>query len=220
MSEIDLEQAFNNTKILRLPRQKIFTFWETNFQYHIVSPHETEGTSLVSHGDFQCSRPMIVSGQEPLEKRFSGFDEQAQIFARSSYEDLAYRLIQLGYSFKNNFKIEEQVHLTNKETLKNLLQDSSIDKQNSAILYTQAGYEHIGLMRAAFEMILRSAPNNISQMQERGMFASQEERIHSEIEILFYEAENLGMNKKVLGKKLQEYGVFEQYEERFLRLFK
>lgn len=219
MDQIDLEEAFNKTKILRLPRQKIFTFWETNFQYYIVSPHEVEGTSLVSHGGFQCSRPVIVSKQEPFENKFLGFDELAQKFARSSYQDLAYRLIQLGYTFKNDFRSEEQVHLSNKETLKNLLEDNSIDKQSNAILYTQSGYEHIGLMRAAFEMILRSAPNNVSQMQERGMLASQEERIHTEIEILFYEVENMGLSKKVLGKKLQEYGVFEQYEERFLRLF-
>lgn len=229
MSDSDssnFEHAMKKTKIIRLPQQKIFTFWETSFEYRIIS-FVTQGSlqtnanhSSISYGNFQCAKPVIVTRQEDLEKKFPGFDEEARHFAHDRYEQLTNRLVSLGYHFQNTFKEQTSSALPPAETVDQLLKDSSIDKQTTAIILTEVGYEHIGLIRAAMEMIMRSAPNNFLQLQEHGLLDSEEERRRSEIEILFYEAENMGLSKEKLGKKLQQYDLFEEYEERFFKLFR
>lgn len=223
---INFEHAMQKTKIVRLPQQKIFTFWETSFSYRIVSsaPAGEEPTnqnhSVVSSGNFQCAKPIIITRQEEFEQKFPGFDEVARQFANERYEQLTNRLVSLGYHFQNSFEKQSSSSLSADDTLDQLLKDSSIDKQTTAIILTESGYEHIGLVRAAMEMIMRSAPNNFLQLQEHGLLDSEEDRRRSEIEILFYEAENMGLSKEKLGKKLQQYGLFEEYEDRFFKLFR
>ena len=57
-------------------------------------------------------------------------------------------------------------------------------------------------------------------LEERGFFKTTEERINEEIEFLFSEAQTNKAYIKELADRLQEYGLFEKYEDRFFKLVK
>lgn len=212
-----LQEALLKTRVLRLPKQRIFTFWDTQFQYHIVSKNSEE-TSLIKSGSFSCTRPVILNPTD-AEEHFQGFDNSSRRFAQEHYKHLTRRLINLGYRFENRFEKENLLQENIKLALERLLDDSSLDNKTSVIIQTEKDFEQLGLIRAAMEMILRSLPQNFRELKEHGLLDDEQQRHRSEIEILFYEAEHMGIHKKELGKRLQAYGLFEEYEERFFKLF-
>jgi len=77
-------------------------------------------------------------------------------------------------------------------------------------------------MRFTLDEASRSFPTNLRDLERRGAFAPegpQGSRRRAEIESLFSRARGDAGARESLGRKLREYGLFEEYEERFLQLF-
>ena len=106
---------------------------------------------------------------------------------------------------------------TRKHILDMLLSENE-KKTDVAILLAPERNWSLSLLKLAFEVVNNSYRTNVVDLQERGYFRSEQERQNSEIELLFEEA---ALHKEViseLGEKLQEFNLFEQYEDRFFML--
>ena len=150
---------------------------------------------------------------------FKGFSDDAIEFARQEYQSAFAKLKGLGYQFKNEFQSEEFYDLALEQLLDNISSQSNEDTlKSTAILSCPNDLWNFSLLKVSFDIIAKSAPTNFQDLSERGFFTSDEEKQKQEIEVLFSEAQNNSRYIKELGNKLQKYGLFAEYEERFFQL--
>lgn len=203
------------TNILRAPKKKIFTFGDTDFDYLIVSKQENQ--SIVRKGNLNCGKPILIT-PESLLNTLQGFSEDAVRFAESEFAKIISKLRGLGYQFKNELKNREVYNRPVEEMLDSLMKDSSIEHNNSAIITAPDDIWALSLLKVSFEIVNNSFSGNIQDLEDRDMFRSDAEKKREEIETLFAEAKENKAYIKELGKKLQDYELFSEYEDRFFSL--
>ncbi len=217
MNEKDLIRALRLTKIIRRPVQKIFTFWDTEFEYTIVSAGE-QG-SVLRHGKLVCQKPVIIT-PETLRENFSGFSPEALKLFERDHPELFQRLRGMGYQVTNSLRQREEYSLEVDVLLERVRSQMPAENPQLALLLTPDDLWMFGILKLTAEVIRKSAPGNYRDFDERGYFRTEEERQREEIEILFAEARENPNYIKELGDTLQRYGLFEQYEDRFFSLLK
>jgi hypothetical protein len=77
-------------------------------------------------------------------------------------------------------------------------------------------------MKFTLDEASRSFPGHVQDLERRGMFdadGGEGGRRRREIEALFRDAERDRAAVEALKVKLREYGLFGEYEDRFLALF-
>ena len=70
---------------------------------------------------------------------------------------------------------------------------------------------------------MASFSDNIRELDEHGFFDTPESDLDArkkEIEKLFHSARRNRASVPVLGRKLHQYGLFKEYEDKFFRLLK
>jgi hypothetical protein len=203
------------TKIIKVPQRKIFTFGDTSFDYLVVSGVNEK--SILRKGSLNCSKPTILTA-ERLMKLFEGFSEDAIQFAEEKYANILSKLRGLGYQFQNNLKQKEEYSLTIEEVIQNILKEQTSEEKNVALVSAPNDIWNVGLVKVSFEIIGNSFSGNMQDLEDRGYFQTTEEKQKIEIETLFQEASENRSYIDELARKLQEYGMFEEYEARFFAL--
>ena len=105
------------------------------------------------------------------------------------------------------------------DRIKNSLDTSEVS-QAAVILCPDASWQ-LALMKFILEQSLKAFPTNVRDLNRRGLFdpeAKERDRTRREIEHLFADATSSPQAREALGKKLQEYGLFEEYQDRFFSL--
>ena len=214
MNKKNINRALFLTKVIKLPVKKIFTFWDTRFPY-IIASGIGEDETVIRSGNLLCEKPAFwVPGSH--EEGLHGFSKEAVEFMHSQFRTELNKLLVMGYQFKNNFESMHTVSLSLSSAIENiLLQHSNGD---TAIFTTPDDIWSFGLIKTSFEIMENSFAQNLLDLKERGYLKSEQQKRVDEIEILFEEAENNTIYIKELGNKLQEYGLYEEYESRFYTL--
>lgn len=174
MSFSDFEQeemffeAWQSVAIVRPVHYSLFTFGETVLPYYLVCGNR-EGTDPLSvrQGDVRIKRPMILTA-ENAQPEFHNF------FESSEEEGFAEFLLARTAKFSNlkflNQSRQQQVVYDS--------MDAAVDKINRrldddeedrvAILTAPENLAGIAVLRYAAERVLKSAPDNIQELRERG----------------------------------------------------
>jgi len=219
-----IQSFLNQTEILRSPKRGLSTFGATRIVYHLISPADgLANKTRLREGTVVSEKPKILT-PESLAQRFEGFGEEAGEFSKwlnSSYRDL---LRILEYNFKNKdlaTRIISESPKTVAERIKAEL-DFSEDAGQAVIRCPDAAWS-LALMKFTLDEAARSFPTHVRDLDRRGLFdpqAHQQTRQRKEIEELFSEAASGSGKLKILGEKLREYGLFDEYEDRYLSFFK
>ncbi|MDH4201025.1 MAG: hypothetical protein OEV66_11705 [Spirochaetia bacterium] len=214
----NFQRILNLTSILRYPKQKIYTFWETMFDYKVVSP-DKEGGAILRYGKLRCNKPAIIT-PETFATIFQGFSNEAVEFASGEYSEMLSQVKTLGYQIFHEFKGEEKYA----DNARNLAERLNNEIENSdkitAVLMSPNDLWGSALMKVMFEVIHKSFRGNIHDLKERGFFMSEEERQKKEIEVLFSEAKSDSQYINELADRLKEYDLFETYEDLFFQFFR
>lgn len=202
------------TKVHMRPRQKIFSFWDTKFDYYILSPSGAQ--TVLRQGLLVCTKPDIIN---PFDRDglFEGFSQAAQSTAEDLFQDFLQHIRVLGYKFKNELQSEKTFTKEHAALLDDIKINQS-DNHNVCILTSPDDLWMSGLAKASIEIVRRSVKTNIMDFEERGYFLSEEEKVSRHVEILFEEAKSNRAYIKDLADYLKENGLFEEYEDRFFRL--
>ena len=208
------------TNVIVAPKEKIATFWTTKFKYYVVS-HINSSNSVLRTGIISCSQPTIITPNTFLET-FKGFSSEDIRFAEQISGREIEKIKILGYQFKNRLETKKNLGSSAIDVVRSIKKQEAKHLNNIAIISTPNDVWSLALTKFAMEIIFKSFHGNVRDLEERGFFMTDMEKRESEIEILF---EDIKKTKKKelfnkLGRKLQEYGLFEQYEERFFKLFK
>lgn len=211
------------TRVIRSPSRALSTFGATVIPYHLVSPVEDlENKTRLRQGTVRSQKPQILTA-ESLSQRFEGFGDEAREFGQwlsSSYGEL---LRALEYNFKNEGSgarvVSEKPRAVAERIAAEL--DGSGRRDQAVILCPDAAWS-LALMRLSLDETAKSFPVNVRDLERRGMFdpaGREESRRRREIEALFSSSGSSPAAREALGRKLREYGLFAEYEDRFLGLF-
>lgn len=216
----NINQIINNTRILRLPEHRLATFGITRIYYYFMSSIGAEKTK-VREGTVISQRPKIIAPEE-YENIFEGFGKQASKYAQAIFQLTGADFRILEYRFKNDSNEVNTVNEPFSIVLKKI--NNRIDKKEdklSAIIKGLDSAWQLSLMKFIVDITVKSSSSNITELEEKGMFnpaTTNNRKIMNEIEKLFCEAAGNRSKIRELGQKLKQYGLFEEYEDRFFAL--
>jgi len=224
-----IKYAMLNTQVLRFPQQKLATFGITNINYYIITdpiinelvPSDT-GDLIVREGKVIAEKPQIITSCY-LKNLFPGF-EHGEEYSQYVRENTDMNDPGLLYRYRNEFKKMEVVSSTLESVLERL--EKTLDEKGDNLSTIIKGVNRcwdISLMKFIFELTTSSLINNIKDLNRRGLLTIDKGGLPGEarvkIENLFRDVKNGKADPSVLKKELDCWGVFREYENRFLDLF-
>jgi hypothetical protein len=218
-----IERLLARTEILRAPAHRLATFGATRIDYHVISDADgLHDRARLREGTVVSSRPKILT-PDSFKERFEGFGDEAAEFARwvsTSYRDL---LRALEYNFRNQGLAARVLSDKPRVVAERMIADfEARGSSDQAVILCPDGAWSLALMKFTMDEAARSFPGHVRDLERRGMFApdgGEGGRRRLEIEALFKDAERDRSAVEPLKRKLREYGLLEEYEDRFLALF-
>ena len=223
MAHDPIEKLLARTEILRSPTHRLATFGATRIAYHVISDADgLPDRARLREGAIVSSRPQILT-PDAFKERFEGFGDDAAEFARwvsTSYRDL---LRALEYNFRNQGLAARVLRDAPRVVAERMIADFDArgSSDQAVILCPDAAWS-LALMKFTMDEAARSIPGHVRDLERRGMFApdrGEGDRRRREIEALFKDARRDRSAVETLKRKLREYGLLEEYEDRFLGLF-
>lgn len=223
MDKDAIARLLAGTAVLRAPSRRLATFGATRIDYRLISSvDDLPDRTRVREGVVVSAKPAILT-PEALKERFEGFGDDAAEFARwaqSAYRDL---LRALEYNFRNQGQAVRVVHDKPASVAERMLADLDARdvKDQAVIACPDAGWP-LALMKFTLDEAARSFPGHVQDLERRGRFDADGgagRRRRAEIDGLFGAARSNPAAREELGRKLREYGLFAEYEDRFLSLF-
>lgn len=224
MEPAAIRKLLARTEVLRFPARRLATFGATRVDYHLISSADGQrNRTRLREGSVVSERPRILT-PESFKERFEGFGDDASEFARwveSSYRDL---LRALEYNFRNQGQSARVVGGAPKLVAERMLADlDSRGVRDRAVIRCPDGAWPLALMKFTMDEAARSFPGHVKDLERRGMFSpdrGEGDRRRREIEALFRDAADSPAARESLGRRLKDYGLFAEYEDRFLALYR
>ncbi len=225
-----IEQAVKNTEIIRAPKQNLYTFGTTNIYYYLITePAYSEimnsvSETVIREGRVIAERPKIVTPY--YLSNLEGFSPEARRYFQALIEEFGERSIHgLVYSYRNEPKELNIVSDSLRSVVDKLNEEiDQRDNKLAAIIKGEDTLWDVSLMKFIFEITRTSAPHNYRQLETRGLLemdsrgtpAGAREKINE----LFEQVTNGEREPGELREELERWGLFEEYEDRFLSLFR
>ena len=165
------QQAWEAVRIARPVAYSLFTFGTSDLPYFLVTTAESpERLVTIRRGDVRITRPLIIT-PDNLHPEFRNFFENdaegglAEFFMRrtAAFSNLQFEN-QHGPSKIVTDSVEEAVAKLNRQ-----LDEQEEDRV--AILSAPAELAGFAAFRYAAERVLRSAPDNLNELRERGFLS-------------------------------------------------
>jgi len=236
-----IRYVFEHTEILRRPKQLISTFGSSVIHYYVLTePVYSEFTksgpeTVVREGRVSWYKPKLLTPTYIF--RIEGFSKEA----RKAFETLAYEYPDLAgilYRFKVNKELDEMNFISGPLLTVAEKINKEIDKKGDSLCAVIKGVGDlwdVSLSKFILDMMVRSVYlAQIPDFKRKGfvginqigqtIIAKDNYGIplaaREEIEKLFKLVEKGDLDPVKLKEELDNWGLFEQYQDRFFSLFK
>lgn len=220
----DFWYAVNNTEIVMTPSRHLETFGSTILHYHLISElMDSVDQVRVREGRMNASQPKIITPEAYSSTFLEGFGEEATRYLewlREHERDI--HILQYGYQLRQESFSEHIVS----DNVRNVVDrvKTSVEQSGDPLGAVVVGVDEpwdVCLVKLFWEVIRKSASTNVQQMQKRRLFDNAggvPRGVRDDIDCDFLAAGRDASRIAPLGKKLQEYGLFEEYQDRFFSL--
>jgi hypothetical protein len=226
---LDIINTARKTVVLRQPRNVLSTFGTTRIHYFLLTDPIYQG--LIDKSDDTILREGYVHAEKPriitpfyLKNIFDGF-EHGNEYSQSLIDAFGPFEPGILYNYRNDFKDMTVITTPLQDTFERINDDlEKEDDPFSAIIKGDGRLWDVSLMIFIYSLTGRSVASNLSELHSLGLLAidrsgvSQESRLH--IESLFREVETGKADPALLKRELDAWGIFPEYEDRFLNCFK
>jgi hypothetical protein len=223
-----IREAVKHTEILRPPKRSLATFGTTNLYYYLVTEPayaelvETASETVVREGRVIAERPRIVTPY--YLSHLEGFSSEARKYFEALINTHGPNVPGLFYTYKNEPKELNIVSDTLQAVVDKI--NTDIDKRGDPLASIIRGQDElwdVSLMKFIYEMTRSSITDNLTQMGRRGLLDIDAGGIPADVRIriekLFESAHKGEIEPRELKDELDRWGVFDDYEDRFLALF-
>ena len=220
----DFWYAVNNTEVVLMPSRHLETFGTTVLHYHMLSElMDSVDQVRVREGRMRASRPQIITPEAYANTFLEGFGEEARRYVDWLKEhEKQVRILQYGYRLAQESFSEHVVSDNLKAVLERVR--TEVKGRNNPLSAVIVGVDDpwdVCLVKLFWEVIQNSAKTNIQQLEQRHMFDESEgvpKGIRDEIEKAFLAASKAPSLINALAHRLQTYGLFGEYQDRFFSL--
>lgn len=222
----DFWYAVNHTEIVHMPARRLETFGSTVINYHMISElMDTVNQTRVREGRIQAYRPQIITPLSYANNLLEGFGQEAEKYVewlREHAQDM--HILRYGFAIR---KEETNVHIITdsvKAVTGRVCEDAKIkDDPLAAIVVGVEQPWEVCLLKLMVEVIRNSAPGNVREFERHRLLENVNgapKAVRDELEADFAAAGRDARLVKALGRKLRQYGLFQEYEDRFFALVK
>lgn len=226
----DIRNIVENTRVVRPPKQLLATFGTTIVEYYVVTEPSYAGLpgagdqeeSVVRTGKVTSQRPQLVTPFY-LMNLFQGF-EHGQEYARYLRATYGQDAPGLMYAYKQE-PTETEVVSDRPEIVAGRIADK-LNRDGASMSVVIQGVDQfwdVSLAHFIHALTVGSVPQNAAEMAQRGMLNT-DGRVPSgarqKIDAMFSGVKNGDVEASELKSELDRWGLFEEYEDRFLNLFR
>ena len=224
-----IEYAISHTVVLRAPKQTLSTFGTTNIYYYLLTEPsykelvEGEGETVVREGRVRAEKPKVVTPYYLA--NVEGFSEHAKRYLDMIAREYGPYTRGLFYGYKNEPK-ELNIVSSDMDSVVRKLADK-IDMEGDQLATIIKGVDElwdVSLLKFIFDMTRYSLDSNVFELDRNGLLDVDSRGIprdaRQSIERLFARVEKGELDPSALKVELDRWGLFGDYEDRFLRLFK
>ena len=225
-----LYDAIENTWVVRPPTQALATFGVTSVKYYLITTpiYQELGIksmveeAVIREGIVRAERPQVVTPHYLM--NHEGFGENAEKFLRNLIKEYGPDQPGLMYRYKNDGGDTSVVSGSVDEVTKRIVE--KLDKENKPLEAVIRGPDDlwdVSLMKFIYELTARSAHLNANEMRSHGLLdmeANVPRDAHRRIDLMFVEAQKGNLEPKEIHKELQRWDLFDEYQDKFLQLFK
>ena len=222
-----LRHAIFNTEVLRTPRQMLSTFGTTNVRYFLLTtpayedivkgPEET----VIREGRVISEKPKVVTPSYMM--KLEGFGDNARKYFEQLIMDYGYDAPGILYHYRNEPKGLNIVSGNVMATLERIEQETESDPLAAIIRGVDEMWD-VSLLKFIQEYTARSVEGNLMELGRQGLINPDPSGVPGDarrrIEEMF---RNVKMNREdpaALKKELDRWNLFNEYEDRFLKLFR
>ncbi len=216
-----IQYAIEHTEVVRPPEQSLATFGTTNIYYYLVT-ELMERVNVVREGRVIAAKPKIVTPTYLI--NLEGFSEQARRFVEMMAEKYPHEP-GIFYTYKNEPKEMNIVSEPMKEVVDKI--NRRIDSQHDPLSAIIKGVEElwdVSLLKFTYELTRSSVYSNIAELERKGLLNVDEAGVpgdaRSYVEELFEKTRQDPSWAPELVAELRRWGLFYEYQDRFLSLFK
>jgi hypothetical protein len=226
---LDIINTAQNTEVLRPPKGLLATFGSTKIHYYVLTDPIYKGIidnsddTILREGFLTAERPRIITPYY-MKNMFEGF-EHGDEYSQSLQETFGAFDPGILYRYKND-SMEMSVITTPFDEVFQRINDD-LEKEDdpySTIIKGDRKLWDLSLMIFIYGFTGTSLQRNISDLHSRGLLTVDRSGVPKEsrlyIESLFREVKGGSLDPAVLKKELDAWGIFGEYEDRFLDLFR
>ncbi len=216
----------NNTKIILTPKNALSTYNQTKVRYHIVteplykevSNYKSE-ESVIRHGLVTAQTPQVVTND--FLYKMSGFGEEAKEFFKELNRVFGKNDPALLYYYKNE-STDLEIVSGNPQEVSERIKSRLINSQtNHAVIRGINNLWDVSLLKFIFEYTKTSAKSNFQDLNNSGMLEVKNGvpvAARKRIEELINQAKLGKVRPKDLHKELQDWDLFEEYQDQFFSI--
>ena len=221
------EMVIKSTKVLLKPKNLLSTYNQTKIRYHIVTEPsykemQFEGNdSVIRHGVVTAQTPKVVTPD--FLYRTSGFGDDAKEYIRELTKMLGKNELALLYTYKNESTDMEIVAGNPMEVSERIKKRLINNNANHTVIRGVNALWDVSLLKFIFDYTRESANNNYNDLSKSGLLEDQNGvpvAVRKRIQGLINEAKKGNIRANDLHKELDDWGLFNEYEDEFLSLFR
>ncbi len=216
-----IREAMLRTELVRSPRRRLSTFGSTTVDYYVVT-ELAEGMSVVRDGKVLAERPRIVTPYYLL--HVEGFSEGSRRYLEMMAQEHPGEP-GIFYTYRNEPSSMNVVSEPVAVVLGNLT--SRLDADDSPLSAVIKGVEDVwdlAVMMFVYDLTRRAVGGHVADFQRRGLLDTDSSGVpnaaRQQIEMLFGIVRGERSRASELVTELKRWGVYEEYEDRFLSLFR
>ena len=222
------DTVMKNTQVILTPKNLISTYNETKVRYHIVTEpsykeisSKNSEESVIRHGVVTAQNPKVITTD--FLYKMSGFGDEAKSYLKELNKVLERNEPALLYSYKNESTDLEIVSGNPNEVSERIKKRLINKKSNHTVIRGVNSLWDVSLFKFIFDYTKKSSINNFDELNKSGLLEIKNGVPHSErkrIEGLFKLAKDGKVKFEDVHKELNEWGLFEEYQDQFFSLFK
>ena len=214
----------SQVSLVYVPKFRIATFGDTEMDYFFLSQHvdDSSKTSL-RRGKIVVFRPKLIIPDGNILSQFEGFDDdkkkQFEEFFSAQLDDNL-KILEYGFRHKMTSVETKELNLDMcAKDIKDKIVDADLDR--SVILTGPDSMWQVALMKFIISATQLSVESNMNDFEEHGFFSSGTQILEQNrciIESLFSRVTHDPSLISVLAKRLKDFGLFSEYQDRFFKL--